>query len=252
MVLEGVPLYYEGSDRHRVIWHAAEVAAFCESAGMELARAVQLMAQTGLRPGDLVRLTRNHVRVIENGERVISLATNKSRQATTVQIPVTEECAAILDATPADRLLILQSPRGEAWTEENLSHAVGKHLEAIGLRNGLGGRLGLKRKGARRGQPEHLTLYDLRGTALTRLMRHGFTVQEAATHMCWKPSYAAAMLDIYMAEDPEIATAMFVKLQPASPQGTGGKWQPRLHEGGKSQPASQGKGDKSQPGLQDK
>ncbi len=132
-----------------------------------------------------------------------------------MQIPVTPECAAIIDATPADRLLILQAPRGEAWTEENRSHAVGKHLEAIGLRNGLGGRLGLKRKGARRGRPEHLTLYDLRGTALTRLMRHGFTIPQAAIHMGWKPSYAHKMLDIYMAEDPEVASAMLLKLRPA-------------------------------------
>ena len=99
---------------------------------------------------------------------------------------------------------------------QRLSKATATHLDSLGLRNGLDGRLGRKRKGASKGQPEHLTLYDLRGTALTRLIRHGLSLDEVALHMGWAPSHAAAMLDTYLALDPAQADAMIAKLHPAT------------------------------------
>lgn len=214
--LDGVPLYYEGSDRHKVIWHIGELNAFLAAAYPALARAVALMAETALRPGDLVRLTRNHVETTETGKRVIRITTNKSNRETTVLIPLTPRAAEIIDATPKDQLLILVTATGKPWDMEHLSKEVGDLLGEIGLRSGKDGRLGLRTKGVKKGDPQHLTLYDLRGTALTRLMRHGFTVAEAALHMGWMPSYAAKMLDIYLGQDPGIADAMIIKLQPTA------------------------------------
>lgn len=83
-------------------------------------------------------------------------------------------------------------------------------MAAIGIQNGWEGRLGSKRKG----QPEHLTLDDLRGTAPTRLMRLKLSIAEAALHMGWKPSYAARMLDLYTAHDPDLAQPMILELDP--------------------------------------
>ncbi|HMQ93537.1 MAG TPA: tyrosine-type recombinase/integrase [Amaricoccus sp.] len=212
--LNGAPLYYEGSDRDEIIWHRGELEAFLAAAYPALSRAALLMAETALRPGDLVRLTRNHIETTETGQRVINLKTNKSRRKTRVIIPLTALAAEIIDSTSTDQLLILVTATGKPWDEEHLSKEVSAVLDGLGLRSGKGGRLGVKEKGVRKGQPEHLTLYDLRGTACTRLVRAGFGLDMLAAHMGWKPSYAAKMLDIYLAQDPRIADAMILKLQP--------------------------------------
>jgi integrase len=105
--LARIPLYYEGSDRAEVIWLDDEVDEFCATAYPALARAVRMAAETALRPGDLVRLNRNHIRQTPEGERAILMRTNKSGRSTTVQIPVTPGAAAIIDATPPEQFLIL-------------------------------------------------------------------------------------------------------------------------------------------------
>lgn len=212
--LDRVKTYYESSDRSRIIWHIRELNAFLQAAYPALARAVALMAETAIRPGDLVRLTRSHVVTNESGTRCIRIATNKSRQETTILVPLTERAAEIIDATPNGQLLLLTTVTGKPWDERHLSKEVAATLDGLGLRNGTDGRLGLRKKGVRTGAAQHLTLYDLRGTALTRLMRQGFSIPEAALFMGWKPSYAHQMLNAYLAEDPGIADAMIFKLQP--------------------------------------
>ena len=61
-----------------------------------------------------------------------------------------------------------------------------------------------------------LTLYDLRGTAATRLVWAGRPLPDLALHMGWNPSYAARMLDIYAALNPGRSDAMIERLVPAT------------------------------------
>ena len=107
----------------------------------------------------------------------------------------------IIDATPSGQLLILKPANSDLWHEGYLSQEVADHLDAIGLRNGIDGRLGVYQTGRRAGRAIHLTLYDLRGSACTRLVRAGLDFGQLAPHMGRNPSYASRTLDFYLALD---------------------------------------------------
>jgi len=209
--LARIPLYYEGSDRAEIIWLDDELDDFCTTAYRELARAVRLAAETALRPGDLVRLNRSHIRPTPEGGRAILMRTNKSGRSTTVQIPVTLAAAAIVDATPPDQFLIL-TPRSTAqWAVGYLSQGVAD--QRAKAQRGRGERL----RELEAVKDAELRLYDLRGTACTRLIRAGLSIADLALHMGWKPSYAAKMLDVYAAMNTGRSDAMLHRLQPAAP-----------------------------------
>ena len=76
--LAGIPLYYRGSDRAEIIWLDDELNEFCTTAYCELSRAARLFSETALRPGDLVRLNRGHIRLTPKGGRAIIIRTKKS------------------------------------------------------------------------------------------------------------------------------------------------------------------------------
>jgi integrase len=211
--LARIPLYYEGSDRAEIIWLDDEVDEVCATAYHELARAVRLMAETALRPGDLVRLNRNHIRATPEGGRAILIRTNKSGRSTAVQIPVTPGAAAIIDATPPDQLLILKPRETPHWTVTYLSQEVADQLNALKLKRGRAERL----REIEAVENAELRLYDLRGTACTRLVNAGLSIGDLALHMGWKPSYAAKMLDVYTAMNTGRADAMLRRLHPAKP-----------------------------------
>jgi hypothetical protein len=123
------------------------------------------------------------------------MRTNKSGRSTTMQIPVTPAAAAIIDATPPDQFLIL-TPRSTAQrTVGYPSQEVADHLNALKLKRGRDGRL----REIEAVKDAKLRLYDLRGTACTRLVRAGLSIADLALHMGWKPSYAAKMLGVYAA-----------------------------------------------------
>jgi len=213
--LAGLPLYYDNKGRADIIWLPDEIDECCATAYAELARAVRLERATGLRIGDLVRFSRNHVVTTPEGNRTIIMRTNKSRRKRVVQIPVTPEAAEIIDSTPKGQLLILKPPRAAAWTEDHLSKEVYDHLVAIGLRHGRDGRL--LHLDSRPDEEVGLHVHDLRGSACTALVRAGLSIDNLALHMGWKPSYAAKMLDIYMALDPAHSDEMRAQLEKAPP-----------------------------------
>lgn len=80
----------------------------------------------------------------------------------------------------------------------------------IGLKNGRGGRL--LRLESRPDEDIGLHFHDLRGSACTKLLRDGLSLENLALHMGWKPSYAAKMLDMYLALDPAYADEMASEL----------------------------------------
>jgi integrase len=231
--LAGIGNRYQPGARKDIVWWRREVRLFSSTAYPALARAVQLMAETGLRPGDLVRLTRAQVVTIADRRYIKLKATQKSTRkrkpqaATPVKIPLTPLAAAIIDATPKTQMLILTNQSGGAWTEDWLTHAVGDHLAAIGLKDGgLDGRLGVYGEGhPKAGKAVPLHLYDLRGTAVTRLVREHISLADLALHMGWKASTAALMLNIYLAlidDEPPDDDDVVVSLD-AARDSTGGE-----------------------------
>ncbi len=178
------------NDRSGIIWTEFEIRKIEATAPEYVARALRAAAETGLRPGDLVRLTRGHIQKSAAGRRV-KIRTNKRGRVAT--IPVTQEMARIIDTTPADRLTILVNEGGEALTVDWLSHIVMRAREAAGLRS-------------------ELRLYDARGSAVTRLVIAGATLSEIALHMGWSLPTAAKMVEIYSTLDPDLSDSVLIKL----------------------------------------
>ncbi|MGY6410191.1 MAG: hypothetical protein ACXIUV_04085 [Alkalilacustris sp.] len=97
---------------------------------------------------------------------------------------MTPGLAAVLDATPRDRVLILTCARGLPLTEHRASEAVRQWRDKAGL------------------SPE-LRLQDPRGTAATRLLRAGCTLQHIAGHMAWSLHHAVNVIERYAAVSPD-------------------------------------------------
>jgi integrase len=70
---KGIPQLYS-SDRSEVIWTDSDIAALKQRCSIEIANAVDVASHTGLREGDLLRLSWTHI-----GDDAIVMATGKSR-----------------------------------------------------------------------------------------------------------------------------------------------------------------------------
>lgn len=198
------------SNRADIIWTEDEVAAVERMAPVHVARALRAAVETGLRPGDLIGLSKAHVEETPVGRR-IKLNTRKRERV--ASIPVTPKMAEIIDSAPG--FLVLTAARNGAWTEENMSKSVKKAARKAEVR-------------------EELRLYDARGSAVSRLVLSGVTVPELAIHMGWSPRTAAEMIERYAVLDPAMSDAVLAKLQSA-----GAKPEQNLQNGVQNTPSEQ-------------
>ena len=190
--LLGVERVYR-SDRADVVWSDADIEAFVQVAPPEVSAALIGASETGLRPGDLVKLSRAHVEATPRGRR-IRLRTSK--RGRTAAIPITQRMAEIIDRVPAGQILVYLSSHGQPWDEKQLSKQVTVYRRKAGLN-------------------ERLRLYDARGTACTRLLMAGATLQEIAVHMGWSVKTAAEMIEVYAALNPAVSDTILVRLEAA-------------------------------------
>ena len=180
-------------DRSEIVWTPADREAIAAVAPEWVTRILTVACETGLRPGDLCRLSRAHIEPTPQGRR-LRVRTNKRKRLAT--IPVTPELAAILDATPSDRLLILTGARGAALTPHRASEGLRQWRDKAGL-------------------SDELRLQDARGTAATRLLNVGLTLAEIASHMGWSIRHAANVIEHYARVSPDETDAVLVKLAQA-------------------------------------
>ncbi|GLK63651.1 tyrosine-type recombinase/integrase [Paracoccus kondratievae] len=148
--------------------------------------------------GRPTRLHRNQIERTPQGHR-IRIRTNKRKRTAT--IPVTPAMAGLIDATPADRVLILVSDRGRAMTGRHASDSLRYWRNKAGL------------------TPEalgyDLRLQDTRGTAATRLLNAGLELAHIASHMGWSVRYAAAVIEHYARVSPDESDSILFKLAQA-------------------------------------
>lgn len=179
------------SNRSDIIWSDEEIAQFVVQAPGYVSRALVAATETGLRPGDLARLSRSHVQKSPGGRRIVFRTGKRNRMAS---IPVTPAMGALIDATPPNRLLILVGSRGGAFNDPNrIGQIVSIWRDKLGLR-------------------KELQLYDARGTAATRLFSVDASLQEIALAMGWSPQHAARMIEIYVKMNPAASDSLLVKL----------------------------------------
>ncbi|MDP2214106.1 tyrosine-type recombinase/integrase [Phenylobacterium sp.] len=166
------------ANRADVIWTPEDLATIRPHCAPELNYAIRLAVLTGLRQGDLLKVTWAAVR-----EDSIVWQTAKSRRRRTAVIPITDELRALLAEIPrCDSVTILNSSRKRPWTQDGLNSAIQRAKAdakdaAIKSSGDPEASTGL----------EDLRWNDLRGTAATNFIRAGLPLADVATMMGWEP-----------------------------------------------------------------
>jgi len=182
---EGLDKLYS-VDRSEIVWSPTDIQKVVEIAPLWVQRILIAATETGLRVGDLIKLSRNQVENTPSGRRI---RVKTSKRGIPAYIPVTERMGLLLDATPKDQLLILTNATGQSLTPHRASEGLRQWRDKAGL------------------APETigyaLRLNDARGTAATRLLRAGLSLSQIAACMAWSLRTASAMIERYAKVAPE-------------------------------------------------
>ncbi len=162
---------YRQKSRAEVIWADSDIDAFMSQAPGYVQRILTTAIETGLRPGDLIHLSRFHFK-----GNIIEITTRKrDRKAF---IPVTPEMRSVLENTDPKQSYILTNSHGDQFSEIALSRAVRRYADKAGI-------------------DPNLRLYDCRGTAVTRWVLAKWPLDDVARATGWKVATASSMIDVY-------------------------------------------------------
>ncbi len=195
--VHGLEKLYE-VDRSESVWSPSEIAKVTASCPDCVRRILIAATETGLRPGDLIRLSRNQIEQTPAGRRIRIRTNNRGVPA---YIPVTQAMVKIIDEIPDDRLLILVNASRRALTEHRASEGLRQWRDKAGL---LPDAIGCD-----------LRLNDARGTAATRLLRAGLSLAQIAPCMGWSIRTAALMIERYAKVSPEGTDEVLAALEAA-------------------------------------
>lgn len=184
-----LPRLYE-VDRSEIVWTPADRAAIDAIAPGWVRRLLSVACETGLRPGDLIKLTRTSVEETPQGRR---LRVRTSKRGRVAHIPITAALAEVIDTTPSDRLLILTNASGGQLTAHRASEGLRQWRDKAGLNQAL-------------------RLQDCRGTAATRLLDAGLSLSEIASRMGWSLRHASNVIEHYARVSPGETDAVLLKL----------------------------------------
>jgi integrase len=171
---EGIKQLYSGS-RSEIIWTDADIAHLKKTCSAEIAHAVDLAAHTGLRVGDLVRLSWSHV-----DDDAIIITTGKSAHRREAIIPLCDELREVLNRIPRRSPVILTSSKKRPWVKDGLASSFGD----------------AKKEAWPDG--ENLNFHDLRGTAATKFYVAGLSEREIAEIMAWEEESVAKIIRRYV------------------------------------------------------
>ena len=171
---EGIKQLY-AADRSDVIWTAADITNLKRACSVEIAHAVDLASHTGLRLGDLLRLSWTHI-----GEDAITLATGKSRHRREAIIPLYGALQKVLDGIPKRSTTVLTNSRRRPWTADGFGSSFNKSKIDAGLADA------------------DLHFHDLRGTAATRFYTAGLSERVIAEIMGWEEEHVSRIIRRYV------------------------------------------------------
>lgn len=168
-------------DKSEAIWTEADFAAFVGAASKELRWAVELAAHTGLRQGDLTRLTWGAY----DGSSFVMRTSKRGRD---VIIPATKACQALMKRIEKRQVVILTTERGKRrWTTDGLRSSFGEACK----------RAGVKR-----------TFHDLRRTAATNLLIAGLESSQVAMIMGWSEEAVESLKRKYISRSAVVLAAL--------------------------------------------
>lgn len=185
---EGIEHLYN-NDRSEIIWTDADIDGIKKSCSAEIAAAVDLAAHTGLRLGDLVRVSWSHV-----SEDAILLTTGKSRHRREALIPLYGALRDVLARIPKRTTTILSSSRRRPWTVDGFGSSFNKAKIDAGF------------------DERDLHFNDLRGTAATKFYIAGFTMREIAETLAWEEESVEKIIRRYVGRTAAIK-ARIAKLE---------------------------------------
>lgn len=171
---EGIKHLYN-NDRSEIIWTDADVTLIKQTCSVEIAQAVDLAAHTGLRLGDLLRLSWSHV-----GDDAIVLTTGKSRHRREAIIPLYSALRDILAGIPKRATTILTNSKRRPWTADGFGSSFNKAKIDAGL------------------SEQDLHFNDLRGTAATKFYIAGFSMREIAETLAWEEESVEKIIRRYV------------------------------------------------------
>ena len=177
-------------DRSGIIWLPEEVQNVLAIAPLPVQRVITTAIETGMRPQDMAALGRQHL-IWQDGLTFIRIVTQKRER--TITIPCTTSMLRLIEETPTDQLTILTNARGLPWNPVAMSKQVSAYARKAGIAE--------KR------------LYDLRGTAATKLLEHGLSVAEMAAWFGWSLGHAHKMIEVYARLSPKAAVTSLRKLE---------------------------------------
>lgn len=191
---EGIPNLYE-SDRSEIIWTDGDIDQLCKTASIEVQRAAKLASLTGLRYGDLFKLSWSHV-----GAHAIEIKTGKSRKKRGAIVPITDEIRQLLNTIPRKSTVVLTNSKGRPW--KGFSSSWNDTMIEAGFAD------------------RDLHFHDLRGTAATKFFKAGFTIREIAETLAWSEERVERLIDRYVKRD-EILLDRIRRADAAAKKGDG-------------------------------
>lgn len=190
------------SDRSDIIWTEADLSAILAECSREVGWAIRLAAETGLRLGDVCRLTWAAI----GSEGTVWKTGKRGRQAL---VPHTPAMRALLKEVPKRSPIFLTNTRGKPWTVDGLKTMIRDAKREAGIKG------------------KHF--HDLRGTAITRVYLVLPDPDALARIYGWDRESVDVLLAKYVNGD-QVALDLLARMnQKPAPQ-TGHK--PGLSEGG--------------------
>lgn len=171
---EGIKQLYR-VDRSETIWTEADIARLKTTCSLEIAQAVDLASHTGLRLGDLLRVSWSHV-----CDDHIAVATGKSKQRREAIVPLDDTLRDVLAHIPKRSTTILTNSRHRPWTADGFGSSFNKAKLAAGMKD------------------SDLHFHDLRGTAATRFYIAGLSERVIAEIMGWEEEHVARIIRRYV------------------------------------------------------
>lgn len=177
---EGMKHLYS-NDRSEIIWTDSDIAHIKKTCSAEIAHAVDLASHTGLRLGDLIRVSWSRV-----GDDAIVLTTGKSGHRREAIIPIYDGLRELLDRIPKRATTILTSSRRRPWTAD-----------------GFGSSFNKAKIDAKMSERD-LHFNDLRGTAATKFYIAGFNMREIAETLGWEETSVEKIIRRYVSRSAAI------------------------------------------------
>jgi integrase len=191
---KGIAQLYS-NDRSEIIWTDANISTLKITCRAEVAYAVDLAAHSGLRLGDLLRLSWSHV-----GQDAIILSTGKSRGRREAIIPLYDGLREVLARIPKQSTTILTNSKQRPWRQTGFGTAFNRAKIRAGMHD------------------SGFHFHDLCGTAATKFYLADLSKREIAAILAWSEDQVDRIIRRYV--DRSAATKALIRRLNKSKDGT--------------------------------